>query len=137
MERLNERLKIAQTALATLFEVLREPKTAITRDASIQRFEYTFEAVWKAAQLFLRVRENLDAASPTSAVRACFRAGVLTDDQARAALEMVRDRNLTVHTYNEELAELIYSRLPAYAGLMELWARAMAAERNAPGEPTL
>jgi hypothetical protein len=27
------------------------------------------------------------------------------------ALEMARDRNLTVHTYNEELANQIYSRL--------------------------
>ena len=42
------------------------------------------------------------------------------------ALDMARDRNLTVHTYNEELANQIYSRLAAYAGLMAQWLAAMA-----------
>jgi len=41
------------------------------------------------------------------------------------ALGMATDRNLTVHTCNEELANQIYSRLAAYAGLMENWLAAM------------
>jgi len=38
----------------------------MNRDASIQRFEYTYEAVWKAAQLYLRNRENLELPSHRS-----------------------------------------------------------------------
>jgi hypothetical protein len=30
----------------------------VERDAAIQRFEYTFEAVWKAGNLFLRQAKN-------------------------------------------------------------------------------
>lgn len=41
------------------------------------------------------------------------------------ALDMARNRNLTVHTYNEDLASRIYSRLAAYAGLVEHWLAAM------------
>jgi hypothetical protein len=41
-------------------------------------------------------------------------------------MDMLRDRNLTVHTYNEELADQIYSRLPAYAAVMEQWLAAMS-----------
>jgi nucleotidyltransferase substrate binding protein (TIGR01987 family) len=100
----------------------------MTRDASIQRFEYTFEAVWKAAQLYLRVRENLELASPTAVTRACFQAALLNEEQCRTAMNMVRDRNLTVHTYNEELADQIYSLLPAYAALMDQWLTAMSGE---------
>jgi nucleotidyltransferase substrate binding protein (TIGR01987 family) len=98
----------------------------LNRDASIQRFEYTYEAVWKAAQLYLRVSENLELASPTAVTRACFRAAILGEEQGRTAMNMARDRNLTVHTYNEELADQIYSRLPTYAVLMEQWLAAMS-----------
>ncbi|MGD0497137.1 MAG: hypothetical protein ABSC23_01750 [Bryobacteraceae bacterium] len=46
MDRLTERLHVARQALGTLREALREPKTPMNRDASIQRFEYTHEAAW-------------------------------------------------------------------------------------------
>jgi nucleotidyltransferase substrate binding protein (TIGR01987 family) len=128
VDRLAERLRVARRALETLREALRESKTPLNRDASIQRFEYTFEAVWKAAQLYLRVGENLELASPTAVARACFQSALLTEEQSRMALRMVRDRNLTVHTYNEELADQIYSRLPTHATLMEEWLAAMSGQ---------
>jgi len=128
VDRLTERLDVARRALATFREALQEPKTPLSRDASIQRFEYTYEAVWKAAQMYLRVGENLELASPSSVTRACFKSALLNEQQSRTAMSMARDRNLTVHTYNEKLAEQIYSRLPAYAGLMEHWLAAMADE---------
>jgi nucleotidyltransferase substrate binding protein (TIGR01987 family) len=132
VDRLSERLTVAAQALATFRQALREPKTPLSRDASIQRFEYTYEAVWKAAQLFLRTAENLDLASPTSVTRACFQAGLLTDEDGRQALNMARDRNLTVHTYNEQLADQIYSRLAAYADVIERWLSAMHRDRHSP-----
>ncbi|NWG13830.1 MAG: nucleotidyltransferase substrate binding protein [Acidobacteria bacterium] len=125
MERLRERLATAQHALKTLADILLEPRSPIVRDASIQRFEYTFEAVWKTAQLFLRDVESLDVGSPKSAIRASFRVGLLTEDQANKALAMADDRNLTVHTYNEALAEQICSHLPDHVSVMSGWLSAM------------
>lgn len=125
MERLKERLAVARQALQTLNQVLEEPKSAIVRDASIQRFGYTFEAIWKAAQLYLRVMESLEPGSPKSAIRASFRVGLLSEQQTREALVMADDRNLTVHTYNESLAEQIYSRSHGHASLMGAWLNAM------------
>lgn len=126
MDRLKERLQVAVKALGTLLDLpLEGAVDDIVRDAAIQRFEYTFEAVWKAAQLFLREKEGLDQGSPKGVVRACLQAGVLTDEQARLALELVDDRNLTVHTYNEELARRIFSHLNNYAGLMTDWLEEM------------
>jgi len=95
MGRLTERLDVARRALETLGEALRQPKTPLNRDASIQRFEYTYEAVWKAAQLYLRVGENLELASPSSVTRACFKSALLDEEQSRTAMSMARDRNPT------------------------------------------
>ena len=122
MERLKERLAVAQHALASLQEVLaiRSP-SLLERDAAIQRFEYTVEAIWKAAQRYLDVTQGLSAGSPKAAVRFSRQIGLLSDQQATHALEMIDDRNLTVHTYNEELAEHIYSRLPRHAALLSTW----------------
>ena len=118
---MKERLETARRALGSLEAALREPKSDISRDASIQRFEYTFEAVWKAAQIYLKRVEGQEAGSPKGTIRLCFQAGVLTEDQGKKAMQMAEDRNLTVHTYREELAEEIYGRLAGYAGLMGTW----------------
>lgn len=122
MERSRERLKMAQKALVAFQEVMQiKQPTAIERDAAIQRFEFTFEACWKAAKEVLFEREGVDAGSPKGVIRTCREIGILTDQQTVTALEMVDDRNLTVHTYNEELAEAIYSRLKIYLSILSVW----------------
>jgi nucleotidyltransferase substrate binding protein (TIGR01987 family) len=112
----------ARKALAALEEFvgLARP-TAVERDAAIQRFEYTCEATWKAIQLGLREQEGLEAASPKAIARASRQVGLLDDDAARVALAVADDRNETVHTYNEAVAQAIHSRLPAYAALLRAW----------------
>ena len=128
MERLKERLAVAERAMKTLEELAALPasaRTAIQRDAMIQRFEYTQEAVWKTAQRFLLVIEGVDRESPKSVVRASAEVELLTKEQAREALAMVDDRNLSVHTYNEELAVALSSRIPGHAALLRNWLSAM------------
>ncbi|SDF71374.1 HI0074 family nucleotidyltransferase substrate-binding subunit [Sporolituus thermophilus] len=122
MARLNERLELAAKALARFDETLAIDKaTPIERDAAIQRFEFTFEAVWKAAKDYLFEQEGIDAASPKGVIRHCREVGILTAKEAQEALTMTDDRNLTVHTYNEPLAAAIYSRLPAYRDILANW----------------
>jgi len=122
MERLSERVKTAEKALAAFEEVmLINNPTLIERDASIQRFEFTFEAVWKAAKGFLLKTEGIDVGSPKSVIRSCRVVGIFDDAQTIDALQMTNDRNLTAHTYNETLAAAIYSRLPDYVLLMRYW----------------
>jgi len=127
MERLQERLVVARRALETLQRLQLEKARSddVIRDAAIQRFEYTFEAVWKAAQLYLREVEGLEVGSPKGVIRASFQVGIFDENQARSALEMADDRNLTVHTYNEALAQAISSRIPDHVTLMERWLEAM------------
>ncbi len=128
MERLNERLEVALRALASLEALARSATpTAIERDAAIQRFEYTFEAVWKLAQLFLSRQEGIAAGSPKAAIRGSLEAGLLDDVTASRALQMADDRNLTVHTYQEALAQQIFGRLAGHCDLLHAWIEAMRA----------
>ncbi|MBI4561687.1 MAG: nucleotidyltransferase substrate binding protein [Candidatus Rokubacteria bacterium] len=128
MERLKERLAIARRALQTLEEVLAIARPSrIERDAAIQRFEYTFEACWRAAQRYLAVAEGLSVGSPKACVRALREVGLLSDEQAVIGLEMVDDRNLTVHTYNDTVAERIHRNLRRYADLFVHWLTVMQA----------
>lgn len=126
MDRLRQRLSVAGQATATFRELaVRIAPSKVERDAAIQRFEYTFEATWKAAQRFLAVVEGVEAGSPKSAIRACHEAGLLPSAQAEDALAMADDRNLTAHTYNEGLAEAIFKRLPRHLATLESWLGAM------------
>ncbi len=126
MERLKQKVESARKALKTLSELigLRSP-TVVQRDAAIQRFKYTFEAVWKAGKAFLREIEGLEIGSPKGVIRGFFQVGLFTEDQTALALSMVDDRNLTSHTYSEGLAEQIYDQLSNYAELMAQWLSTM------------
>jgi nucleotidyltransferase substrate binding protein (TIGR01987 family) len=122
VDRLTERLELAKKALTSLEELatLAHP-SKVERDAAIQRFEYTCEATWKAIQLGLRQEEGVPATSPKAIMRASRQTKLLDDDATRLALSMVDDRNQTVHTYNEAVADAIYGRLAGYVPLLRAW----------------
>ena len=130
MERLNprvhQRLQMVRRALATLQELTPfTSPTLVEREAAIQRFEYSTEACWKAAQSVLSMHFGLELASPKSVVRASAQNGLLTEAAARLAMDLVDDRNLTSHTDNEALAQAIWSRLPAHLSVLQQWMAAL------------
>lgn len=131
MDRVGQRLEIAHRALATLQELagLGSP-SKIERDAAIQRFEYSVEAVWKAARGVLASQFGLELASPKPVVRASAQNGLLSEVDGFAAMVMIDDRNLTSHTYDETLANAIFGRLAAHSALMERWLAAMTARED-------
>ncbi len=115
-----EKLKVQnfRAALETLEEILRESETVIVRDATIQRFEYTFEAMWKALQWYLRDMEGKRCDSPKQCIRSAGQAGILNADETELTLEMADDRNMTSHTYIEAVAAGIFKRIPEYCNIM-------------------
>jgi len=114
-------LETFETALTRFREALAQPKNEWTRDASIQRFEFTIELAWKTIMRFAR-REGVECSSPRQAFRAAFKLGWIEDNDIW--LDMLEDRNLTSHTYSEKLADALYVRLPGYqAALSQLLER--------------
>ena len=128
MGRLEQRIYQAERALARLRELESQPFDAVVRDAAIQRFDFSFEAVWKAAQAVLTERFGTRLGAPKPVIRASLENGLLEEQEAALAMAMVDHRNLTSHTYNEALADEIFAALSAYRSLMETWLSRLAVD---------
>ena len=98
-----------ERAVTRLDEALALPKDPIVRDSAIQRFEISFELCWKFLKAYLEEEHNASCTSPRTCFRLAFRHGVIDDDPFW--IEVTVLRNYTVRTYNEELADYVYSRL--------------------------
>lgn len=110
-ERFTERQAEVRNASARLQEAVAQPETPILRDAVIQRFEFTFELIWKALQLYLEHR-GLECGSPRATLKKAFAEGLIqTPEEADVWLQMLDDRNLTSHAYDEALAQRIYQNI--------------------------
>lgn len=119
MERLKLKFDDANEALQTLGDILKEEFSKIIRDATIQRFEYTFEALWKFLKEYLKEKEGVISNSPKNCFREIFSLGLLTEEETVKFLEMTDRRNETSHTYKEEVAQFIYNQIKGYYQLME------------------
>lgn len=105
-----------EKSLKRLEEILKKDESETIRDAAIQRFEFTIELAWKLTQKFLR-SEEIICRSPKECLKEAFKFGLIKDDPRW--FEMLSDRNLTVHTYDEETAKEIYDRLPKYLEVLK------------------
>lgn len=120
MDRLSQRMQDARRAAEALKAALQITSPSdLERDGAIQRFEFTYEATWKAGQAYLESQEGIQAPSPRGVWRNLGRVGILSESEVLLALEMAEDRNRTVHTYIEAVALQIFEKLPVYASLLE------------------
>ena len=119
MEELSFRLESARQALLTLNEILLEPPGVIVRDAGIQRFEYSFEAVWRLTHAYLQEHDGSICNSPKSCFREAMRAGLLDAEETELCLRMTDDRNRTTHTYQVATAEAVFGRAAGYLAVMQ------------------
>ncbi len=111
-----EQTQRALTSLEELVSKYSENQTdVILRDALIQRFEYSTEAFWKYLKAYLQTEHNLSANSPREVIRTGLTAKLYSEETSQELLQMLDDRNLTSHTYVEELAESIAHRIPDYS----------------------
>ncbi|AKB83866.1 nucleotidyltransferase substrate binding protein, HI0074 family [Methanosarcina barkeri 3] len=130
MEKLRLRSETAMKALRTLEEIVDEPYSTIVRDASIKRFEYSFDIFWKVIKDYLRIKEGIECASPKSCFREAFKVGILSEEETVKVLEMTDDRNLSTHTYDEETIEEIYQQVRDYWELMDNICKRIESSKN-------
>ena len=105
-----------ENAIGRLSDVLKQEKNEYIRDSAIQRFEFTFELVWKTLKAYLR-EQGILVATPRESLKGAYKAGLIRDDENW--LETIRLRNLASHTYDEATAEQFYVALPAILILYE------------------
>lgn len=119
MDYLRQKIGQLGQALAQWKTALEAACTDLNRDAAIQRFEYSFELLWKSIKLYLKEIEKIDCQSPRSCFREIKLIVGLTDEEIEMALTMADDRNNSVHTYSEKMAESLYHRLADYWTLIK------------------
>lgn len=108
--RWEQRFENYKKALRKLSEAVQldaeRPLSELERQGIIQAFEYTHELAWKVMQDFFVYQGNTEIRGSRDATRQAFSAELIADGDNW--MEMIKSRNLSSHTYNEEISEEIY-----------------------------
>ena len=75
----------------------------IIKEGVIQRFEYTHKLAWNVMKDFLAKAENENIFGSRDATREAFALQLI--ENGELWMDMIRSRNKTSHTYNEETAD--------------------------------
>lgn len=81
----------------------------IIKEGLIQRFEYTHELAWNVMKDFLENAGNTNIYGSKDATREAFAAGLIANGDVW--MDMIKSRNKTSHTYNEETADDIFLKV--------------------------
>ncbi len=119
MAYLEEKIEQLEKALKAWKEALNLPFSDISRDAAIQRYEFTFELLWKAVKTYLKEKEGIECYSPKSCFRELKNIFDLSEEEIEMCLKMASDRNFSVHTYSEKMANKLYEDLKSYLKITE------------------
>jgi nucleotidyltransferase substrate binding protein (TIGR01987 family) len=85
-----------------------ENPSVVERAGLIQFFEIAFELAWKLLKDYEQA-EGLDVKTPREVIKQAYQAGLISE--GHRWMEALQDRNLTVHTYREEIALSIEQRI--------------------------
>ncbi len=94
-----------------LREALRDAKSPLEKAGAIQGFELCYELAWKTLKRVLAYR-GIEVASPRETFRQAALEKLILDIEQW--FDFIRKRNLTVHIYNQAIAEEIFLSLPIF-----------------------
>lgn len=91
----------------------REELNELEEQGLIQAFEYNHELAWNTLKDFLEFQGETGMIASRDASLRAFKRGLLGDKEGdgKVWLEMIKDRNRTSHTYNEDTAQEIISNI--------------------------
>ena len=107
---LKEKLADFKAALLRLKEALSKKLDAddLYLDATIQRFEFTYELCWKLMKAYLQ-HIGVEVNNPRAAIRESIKQEIIADKPEW--FDMLEKRNLTTHAYHEDIALSVYSAI--------------------------
>jgi len=98
----------------------------LEKQGLVQGFEFTHELAWNVLKDYLEEQGVTGIIGSKNAVREAFRNGLVEDGEAWMA--MITSRNLSSHTYNQEVAdEIVDNVLTRFYPAFERLARTFAA----------
>ena len=81
----------------------------LEKQGIIQGFEFTHELCWKVMQDFLKDQGETNIYGSKDATRLAFNRGLITEGESW--MNMIKDRNLSSHTYHEDISDQIFNRI--------------------------
>lgn len=92
--------------------------SALEEQGLIQAFEFTHELAWNTLRDYFYYQGNNEITGSRDATREAFKMGLVTDGDAW--MEMIKSRNQSSHTYNQEVADDISEKIiNSYSGLFK------------------
>ena len=96
------------------------PLSELDQQGLIQGFEFTHELAWNLLKDFLEAQGIAGLIGSRDAIRTAFKNGLLEDGETW--MEMIKARNLSSHTYQQDLAQRIATDIltrfyPAFVAL--------------------
>lgn len=79
------------------------------KEGLIQRFEYTHELAWNVMKDYAKFQGNNSVAGSRDATREAFQMKLISN--GKVWMDMIGSRNKTTHTYNEDTANEIFSKI--------------------------
>ena len=101
-------LKKLIDAYKRLEEGIKQTRDELDKDGVIQRFEFTFELLWKALKIYLEY-QGVIVKTPRDSFVEAFRINLFDDE--KIFLDMLEDRNNTSHIYDKVSSEKIFNRI--------------------------
>ena len=107
--RWRQRFDNYQNALKALTEAVdlyrQRPLSKLEKQGLVKAFEFTHELAWNVIKDYFEYQGKTSIMGSRDATREAFNRGMITDGENW--MEMIRSRNLTSHTYNQETADEI------------------------------
>lgn len=95
-----------KNAISRLEEAFLADYNSLIRDATIQRFEYTYELSWKTLKRYFKEFNSNDIDNAKNIWREAGKLGLI--DSVEDWLGFHKARNMTSHMYSEKVADSVY-----------------------------
>jgi nucleotidyltransferase substrate binding protein (TIGR01987 family) len=114
--RWQKRFSNYKKALSQLTEfVAKENLNTLEEQGIIQAFEYTHELAWKTLADFLKDKCNTEIYGSKDVTREAFSLGLI--ENIEIWMQMIQSRNMTSHTYSEEVAKQVVDSIKKFISL--------------------
>lgn len=125
--RYKQRLENFGRALKNLNEALALKETRalskLETQGLLKSFEFTYELAWKSMKDYLEFQGITGIVGSRDSFRLAFQNAIISEGDAWQ--EMVDDRNLLSHDYDESIANDIAERIVKYAKLLNAYSATM------------
>ncbi|KDR94935.1 nucleotidyltransferase substrate binding protein, HI0074 family [Peptoclostridium litorale DSM 5388] len=125
MDRIRKKYENSMRGLNKLLELqdIKTVESDVFRDALIQRFEFTFEMIWKLLKAYMEDQGIQDINAPKAVLKEAYAQNLI--DHEDVWISMLKDRNLTSHIYSEAVAvriskDIIVSYIPLFEKLLNM-----------------